>query len=98
MQIKISHEHIELTDPIKAFVEEKMQVLTQYMDSLLEADVWVGKTSNHHQKGDVFECKINLSYPGGVFRGESNGDDLYNTIMAAKKIVKEQIIQHKERA
>lgn len=98
MEIKISAENIELTDAIKGFVEEKMDALPKFMDSLLDADVWVGKTSNHHAKGDIFECKINASYPGGMFRGEATGDDLYNTIMAAKKIVKEQIIKHKEQA
>lgn len=98
MEIKISHENIELTDAIKSFVEEKMNALPKYMDSLLEADVWVGKISNHHAKGNVFECKINASYPGGMFRGEATGDDLYNTIMAVKKILQAQIIKHKERA
>jgi putative sigma-54 modulation protein len=98
MEIKISHEQIELTDAIKSYVTEKIEKLATYMPELLVADVWVGKTTNHHAKGDIFESKANLTFPGGMFNASSTNEDLYDAIAETKNRLKEQILDSKERA
>jgi len=96
MEIKITHEHIELTDAIQKYAEDKFSGLDKYFPNLLLADVWLGKTSNHHRKGDVFECKINLTYPGGMFRAEQVDEDLYKAINEAKEVLIREITKFKE--
>jgi len=96
MEIKITHENIELTEAIQVYLEEKLSKLDQFMPNLLLADVWLGKTTNHHRKGEVFECKVNLTYPGGVFRAEQVDDDLYKSINEAKEVLIREINKFKE--
>lgn len=97
MNININHENIDLTDAIKAYVEEKIGGLDTYMDNLLLADVLVGKTSQHHEKGNVFHCRVNLEYPGGMFRVEKIEDDLYKAIDECKDVLKREIKEFKEK-
>ena len=96
MEIRIAHEHIELTDAIKEYAEEKISKLEDYMDNLLYANVWLGKTSNHHEKGNVFHCKVNVEYPGGMFRVDKTSDDLYKAINECKDVLKQEITKFKE--
>ena len=96
MEIKITHENIELTEAIQVYLEEKFSKLDQFMPNLLLADVWLGKTTNHHRKGEVFECKINLAYPGGVFHVEQVDQDLYKAINQAKEVLIREITEFKE--
>lgn len=96
MKININHENIDLTEAIKAYVDEKIGGLDKYMDNLQVAEVLVGKTSQHHEKGNVFHCRVNLDYPGGMFRAEKVEDDLYKAIDACKDVLKRDITKFKE--
>lgn len=97
MKINLEHENIELTDAIKEYAEEKFGKLPQYMDDLIIADVRLGKDSQHHEKGNVFHCRVNLEYPGGSFRADKTGDDLYKAINECKEALKMQIVEFKEK-
>ena len=96
MEIKISHENIELTQAIKNYVEEKFAKLEKFMPQIVSVEVRLGKSTNHHMKGNVFECKANVSYPGGMFRAEEVGDDLYRAITDAEKTIQRQVNEFKE--
>jgi ribosomal subunit interface protein len=96
MRININHENIELTDAIKNAVEEKISSCEKYMDNLQVAEVVVGKTTNHHEKGNVFHCSVNLEYPGGMFRAERVGEDLYTVINECRDVLKREITKFKE--
>lgn len=97
MQIKITHQNIELTDAIKDYVEEKIGSIVEMDDSLQIADVVVGKESNHHGKGDVFHCRVNVSYPGGMFRADEFSDDLYKSIDFSKDTLKREVAKNNEK-
>ena len=46
-------------------------------DRVAIADVEVGRTTNHHNKGeDIFRAEINLEYNGQNFRSESKKHDI----------------------
>ena len=97
MKININHENIDLTDPIKDYVEEKIGGLEKYMDNFIVAEVLVGKTTNHHEKGKIFHCRVNLEYPGGMFRAERVEEDLYEAIDGCKDVLQREIKQFKEK-
>lgn len=97
MQIKITHENIEPTDAIREYVEDKISLLTNFQDDLQIADVVVGKTTNHHNKGEVFHCRVNVSYPGGLYRADEMHEDLYTAIGASEAVLQREIIKHKEK-
>ncbi len=100
MQInKIKCTDMEMTEAIKAYVEEKLLSLadmTTRYEPAVTADVEVGKTSGHHNKGPVFMCEINLQIPGDMLRVEVVDEDLYAAIDKAKDTLKERLAEKKD--
>ena len=84
---------MELTPAIREYVEEKLGYLDELLpeDPSIIADVEVGKTTNHHQKGDVFRCEVNLRVPGQLLRVEKTEEDLYKAIDKVKDHLARQI-------
>jgi len=81
MKIIIKGTNLELTESLKAYVEEKVGHLEHYSEEILEARVEL-EVSAHHQKG-FFRCEVNLDVPQKyVLRAESTGPDLYAAIDA----------------
>jgi len=98
MKINIKGTNMELTEAIKDYVEEKIGSLDKFYDNILEARVDVGKTTNHHQKGDVFRAEVNLEVPQkGVLRAEATREDLYMAINQVKDELQRQIKKFKEK-
>ncbi len=97
MTINIVHRGVELTEAIKQYVEEKIQSLEKYAGDLQHADVEVGMTNHHHQKGKIFLCKVVLQVPGQVIRIEREAEDLYKAIDKVRDHVREELSHRKER-
>lgn len=99
MQInKVSVTNMEMTEAIKAYVEEKLLSLSSLTSRYEPAvvDVEVGKTSEHHNKGMVFKCEVNLEIPGKLLRAEVVDEDLYAAIDKAKDSLKQQLAEEKD--
>lgn len=91
---------MDLTDAIRAYVQEKMDTLakvTQDFEPAVEMRVEVGKTSNHHAKGPYFRAEMQLSVPGEVFRATEEAEDLYAAIDKVKDQLRRQIKSYKDR-
>ena len=97
MKIEILGTQIELTEAIKAYVNEKIGGLEKYFDKILEARVEVGMTTHHHQKGDIFRAEVNLVVPKTLIRAEAVSDDLYKAINEVKENLKIEINKYKEK-
>lgn len=99
MQIKIKATQIELTDSIKDYTQEKMDMLDKYLGSIqaINCDVEVAKESNHHNKGEVFRAEINLQLPGELLRVEKTAEDLYKAIEKVKEHMTRSIRRYKEK-
>lgn len=80
MTLNITQHGMELTPAIKQYVEEKMESLQKYFDSIRHMDVEVGLANGHHQKGNVFECKVVVQVGSDVMRIEKDADDLYKAV------------------
>ncbi len=91
--------NMEMTAAIQAYVEEKLMSLEKLCEKYSPCDVIaeVGKTSEHHQKGEIYRAEFNMTIPGAVLRAESTKDDLYAAIDDAKDQLKRQLVDRKER-
>jgi ribosomal subunit interface protein len=91
--------NMEMTEAILAYVEEKLMSLEKLCEKYSPCDiaVEVGKTSEHHQKGNIFRAEFNMTIPGAVLRAESTKDDLYAAIDDAKDQLKRQLVDRKQR-
>ena|SRR3990167_383824 len=96
----IQAKNIELTEAIRSYAEEKvmsLEKLTQGFEPAAKLMVEVGKTTNHHAKGEVFRAEMNLEIPGKMLRAEEVREDLYEAIDTAKDELRRQLIDYKER-
>ncbi len=100
MQLDIKTKDIELTDAIRAHVEEKMASLeakiSRFGDSVT-AEVEVGKTTNHHNKGDIFRAEVHVRLPGKLVYAEAVHEDLYTAVNEAKQDADRQIVDYKDK-
>jgi len=97
--IEMLGNNMELTDTIKSYVENKLESVQKIASNLEPCDIQVkvGKTSNHHQKGDVFMSELNVSLPGTNLRASVVMDDLYAAIDESTDDLKRQIKKYKEK-
>lgn len=91
--------NLEMTEAIRAYVEEKLMSLEKMCERYSPCDVAVevGKTSEHHNKGEIYRAEANMTIPGGLLRAESTKDDLYAAIDDVKDQLKRQLVDRKER-
>ncbi|MFA5188960.1 MAG: ribosome-associated translation inhibitor RaiA [Patescibacteria group bacterium] len=98
MQIDIKGTNMELTQAIKAYIDEKIGGLEKFFDQILEARVEVGLTTKHHQKGNIFRAEVNLEVPRKhILRAEAEKEDLYMAINQVKDELQAQIKKYKEK-
>jgi len=99
MQVDIKATGIELTDAIRAFVQEKMddiETKTARFGDVVRAEVEVGKTTAHHKKGPVFRAEVHVRLPGKTVYVEATHMDLYAAITQARNEAEQEIVQYKD--
>lgn len=110
MKIINSAKNLELTDAIENFIDEKIGSIKKFIDvlkedvpqakghtgkTLAEVFVEVEKETSHHNKGQIFSCKLEVRLPGKSLVAKSQSDDLYKAIVEAKKELKMEIEKYK---
>ncbi len=96
---KIQAHHMELTDPIREYAWNKITELSKFLPEGTHAavDILLERTTNHHQKGDVFKAEANIDLPGQLINVEAVHADLYAAIDALKDEVGRELKQYKEK-
>ena len=92
---------IEMTDAIRQYVDERMLTIAKLVDGYDDgaiAEVEVGKSTQHHNKGPYMRAEINLTFLGNLFRSTEEREDLYEAIDVSKDEVRRQLVEHKDRA
>ena len=77
MQITITGQHLDLTDAIKNYVDEKIGRLGRYFDHVINAQV-VLRHLPHEKLTNVED--ITVKAPGQVFHAEVHDADMYAAI------------------
>ncbi len=97
--IEIKATNIVMTPAIKDYTDKRLSTLVNMCERYSPCDVTVevGKTSQHHHKGEVFFAEFNMVIPGATLRATSTKDDLYAAIDDAKDELKRQLVDRKER-
>ena len=103
MRILIKGTKLDLTEPLKVYIEEKLSGLAKFlkrwddMGSVL-LKIEVARTSKHHKKGEVYYAEATLDIPHGVLRAESYHSDARSAINEVKKTLEKEIKKYKEKA
>ncbi len=103
MRLQIKAKNFELTPALTQFVEEKMGGLEKFLgrwdkDDAVVLDVEVSRTTNHHNKGDVFYAEANLQLPGNpLLRIEETNEDMHAAIDRVKDRLKKDLLRLKDK-
>lgn len=99
MKIIIKTTNLELTPAIEKYVEQKIGSVDKLLDdmdrSVIEARVEIGKTTKHHQKGDIFRAEVNLTLPGRLLRSMAEEWDLRVAIDQVKNELQREIKKYR---
>jgi putative sigma-54 modulation protein len=99
MHIDIKATNIELTPEIKTYVEEKIGDLDKFLteaDQPIHARVEVGRTTFHHQKGDIYLAEVNLMLGGRTLRSKRETSDLHAAILEVRDELSREIKKAKQ--
>ncbi len=86
MNISINAHSIELTGPLKEYVEKRFSGLSKYTGGEPMVVVDLDKTTGHHHKGDIFEAKASVTTPlGKIHYAVSQKSDMYEAVDDVRK-------------
>jgi len=97
---KIKGTNIELTAAISDYAAKKVSQLEKFIapdDTSASIDVEVGKTTAHHQAGEVFRAEFNLFVGGKQYNAASEKEDLYAALDDVKDEIARELSKTKNR-
>ncbi|PIR58314.1 MAG: ribosomal subunit interface protein [Parcubacteria group bacterium CG10_big_fil_rev_8_21_14_0_10_35_15] len=99
MKINIKSTNLELTEAIRDYVQEKMDMLDKYLGNIdvINCDFEVALTTNHHLKGEIYRAEANIEVPGSLLRIDKTEKNLYKAIDKVKDHLAQMIVKHKEK-
>ena len=85
MKIEISSKNIELLPSLNAYIEEKIGMLQKHVQKFesegeTSVRVRIGRTSEHHHKGEIFEVSADLALPGTSLHADKTDADLHTAV------------------
>ncbi len=85
--------NLEMTEAISSYLDKKIDDIQKFLHKFddVTARIEVGRTTNHHHKGDVFRAEINLEYGKHKLRAEATTNDLYKAIDTVKDEITAEI-------
>jgi len=93
MQITVTGKHLDITEPIRTYANEKANKLSKYFDQILSVEVIADKSENHHYE---IEMIVHVAHHD-PFIAVTKGDDLYATIDQAEGKLERQLSDHKSK-
>jgi putative sigma-54 modulation protein len=100
MNVKIKGTNVELTDYLLKLVNEKVKKIEKLLpgNTDLIVEVELGKTTRHHQKGDLFRAEVQVEVPGGkMLRAVSEKEDFRTALTDVREEIEVQIKKHKDK-
>jgi ribosomal subunit interface protein len=93
MNISIKTTTISLTPSISDYVEKHLEVLKKFLqdDPTVKFDLELAKTTNHHNKGDIFKAEIHIVGKDKNIYSSVEKGDLYAAIDEVKAEVLEKL-------
>jgi putative sigma-54 modulation protein len=100
MKIQIKTTNMDMTLPIREYVEKKLASLEKFIPDAGRnalAEVEVGTTTHHHKAGNIFRAELNLTFPGGKIYVESEQEDLYAAIDEMRDTADRELVSKKNK-
>jgi putative sigma-54 modulation protein len=96
MNLKISGHHLELTPPLREYVQNKLERIKRHFDNVIDISVTlIVDTLTEKEKRQ--RAEINLHTRGKDFHVESEAQDMYAAIDLLMDKLDRQVLKHKSR-
>ena len=92
MNTRIKATNINLTPNISAYVERRMKKVSSFLnkDESAQCDIELARTTEHHNKGDIFRAEIHIVASGKNVYVSAEKEDLNTAIdIASSEAVRE---------
>jgi putative sigma-54 modulation protein len=98
MQIQIQSTKLEMTDAIRDYIQEKVDMLEKFLVNfpIINCHFEIEKASHSHS-GEIFRAEMNLNLGGDLLRVEKTEEDMYKAIDKVKDHMEQAIIKYKEK-
>jgi ribosomal subunit interface protein len=99
MTTNIKTTNISLTDAISEYTSKRMAAIADLLkdDTTVKCDVELGRTTNHHNKGDIFRAEIHIVGKGRDHYASSEEEDLYKAIDMVRDEMLREVRSSKEK-
>ncbi|WP_025732011.1 ribosome hibernation-promoting factor, HPF/YfiA family [Carnimonas nigrificans] len=91
MPLNITGHHIELTDSLRDYVNQKLTRLTRHYDNITQMQVTLSVEKERKQAAST------LKIAGAELHGNAESDDMYAAIDALADKLDRQLLKHKEK-
>lgn len=94
MILNIKATKTTLTPSLREYVEKKLKPLDKLIggdDDSAAVKVEIGRTSNHHKKGEVYRAEIKIALGKKDLYAEASDEDIYAAIDAVKDEVMREL-------
>ena len=91
MQITVTFRHMDPTERLRTYVEEKVAKVKKYIDKPIEASVVLAVEKHRHI------AEISLTADRTVINGKEETDNMYSSIDLVMDKIDRQLRRHKER-
>ncbi len=91
MQVSVTFKHLEPTDAIRSYAEEKVAKTKKYLDNPVDANVVLSVEKFRHI------AEINLMVNGLAVSATDSTEDMYSSIDNVMDKIERQLRRHKER-
>ncbi len=102
MRIVIKATNLDLTPPLKAYIDKKIGSLQKYLvrfeeEAEVKVEVEVARTTKHHHKGNVFYAEANARLLDTILRAEESAPDIRKAIDVVRQTLEREISKYKEK-
>ncbi len=100
MKINTKATSIVMTGEISDYLYKKLEGLSKFLDvndESIKIDVELGRTTKHHEKGDIFRAEINIFTKQKTFRAEVEAGDLLSAVDILKDRIFEELRSDKSK-
>lgn len=98
MNINLKGTALEITSEISSYLDKRLEGIAKFLPGESDGyivDVELGKTTKHHQAGDIFRAEININIGSKTFRAVSEQADLFTAIDDIKDEMARELSSHK---
>jgi ribosomal subunit interface protein len=101
MHIFVKATGLELTNPLKAYIENKIGGLSRFLKrtdvDVVKVQVEVARLTRHHRQGKVYRAEANMELPQGLLRAEESDWDARVAVDAVKGKLQRKIKEYTSR-